>query len=171
MLLFHATLPGSGLSPLFLRPESEVMEIKPEMSEIQQQIVDRMPEVELLAVEQAGGGTLRLLIDHPDGVTLETCRQVTEILAPLREEFALEVSSPGPNRPLTRPEHYARYEGRRAKVRTDMEIDGQKAFTGTIMESDSGSVTIGCDDRLVRIPLESILRAQLAPEKGKGASA
>ena len=144
--------------------------MKPEMSEIQEQIDDRMPEVELLAVEQAGGGTLRLLIDHPEGVTLETCRQVTEVLAPLREEFALEVSSPGPNRPLLRPEHYQRFEGRRAKVRTEVEIDGLKAFTGTIMESDGESVTIGCDDRLVRIPWGSIVRAHLAPEKGKGAS-
>lgn len=144
--------------------------MKPDMSEIQEQIIDSMPEVELLAVEQAGGGTLRLLIDHPEGVTLETCRQVTEALAPLREEFALEVSSPGPNRPLVRPEHYRRFEGRRAKVKTDVEIDGQKTFIGTIMESDDDSVTIGCDDRLVPIPWGSIVRAHLAPEKGKGAS-
>ena len=144
--------------------------MKPEMSEIQDQIDDSMADVELLAVEQAGGGTLRLFIDHPEGVTLETCRQVTEALAPLREEFALEVSSPGPNRPLIRPEHYRRFEGRRAKVRTSEEIDGQKAFTGTIMESDGESVTIGCSDRMVQIPWGSIVRAHLAPEKGKGAS-
>lgn len=140
------------------------------MSEIQDRIIDRLPEVELLAVEQAGGGTLRLLIDHPEGVTLETCREVTEVLAPLREEFALEVSSPGPNRPLNTAEHYRRFEGRRAKVRTATEFEGRKSFTGTIMGSDEESVTIGCDGELVRIPLESIVRSNLAPQKGKGAS-
>jgi hypothetical protein len=60
-LLFHATLPGSGLSPLFLRLDAEVVEMKPEMTEIQEKITDEMPDVELLAVEQAGGGALRLL--------------------------------------------------------------------------------------------------------------
>ena len=144
--------------------------MKPEMIAIQERIGSEMPDVELLAVEQAGGGTLRLLIDHPEGVTLETCQRVTDVLAPLREEFALEVSSPGPNRPLTRSGHYLRFEGRRAKIKTTDEIDGRRNFTGTIMESDEETVTIGCDDQLVRIPLESIERANLAPEKGKGAS-
>ena len=170
MLLFHATLPGSGLSPLFLRLDAEVVEMKPEMTEIQEKITDEMPDVELLAVEQAGGGALRLLIDHPEGITLEICQRVTDVLAPLREEFALEVSSPGPNRPLTRPAHYQRFEGRRARVKTSLEIDGRKSFTGTIMESDEEAVMIGCDDQLIRIPFETIERSNLAPIKGKGAS-
>jgi ribosome maturation factor RimP len=144
--------------------------MKPEMNEIQERIGERMPEVELLAVEQAGGGTLRLLIDHPDGVTLETCREVTEVLAPLREEFALEVSSPGPSRPLTGLEHYRRFAGRRARIKTEIEVEGRKTFTGTIMEADETSVTIGCDDQLVVIPHETIQKANLAPETGKGAS-
>lgn len=142
----------------------------PEMNELQERIETEMPDVELLAVEQASGGTLRLLIDHPEGVTLDTCQKVTDVLAPLREEFALEVSSPGPNRPLTRTGHYLRFAGRRAKVRTKREIEGRRNFTGTIMESDGETVTIGCDDQLIRIPLESIERANLAPEQGKGAS-
>ena len=146
------------------------MEMKPEMTEIQQKIVDQMPDVELLSVEQAGGGTLRILIDRPEGVTLETCQKVTEILTPLREQFALEVSSPGPNRPLTRPDHYRRFEGRRATVKTGVEIEGRKTFTGTIMEAGEDEVTIGCDDQLIRIPLENVVRSNLAPEKGKGAS-
>jgi ribosome maturation factor RimP len=169
-LLFHATLPGSGLSPLFLRLEAEVVELKPKMTEIQERIDKEMSGVEVLAVEQPGGGTLRLLIDHPGGVTLETCREVTEILAPLREEFALEVSSPGPNRPLTRPDHYQRFEGRRVKIRTTTEIDGRKNVTGTILGSNESVVTIGFDDQLIEIPLEDIERSNLAPEKGKGAS-
>ena len=144
--------------------------MKPDMTEIQEKIGTEMPDVELLSVEQAGGGALRLLIDHPDGVTLETCQRVTDVLGSLREEFALEVSSPGPNRPLTRPAHYRRFEGRRARVKTKVEIDGRRNFTGTIMESDEEAVTIGCDDQLIRIPLESIERSNLAPEKGKGAS-
>ena len=144
--------------------------MKPDMNEIQELIGERMPDVELLAVEQAGGGTLRLLIDRPDGVTLETCQEVTEVLAPLREEFALEVSSPGPTRPLIDPGHYRRFAGRRARIRTDAEIDGRKTFTGTIMESSDTAVTIGCDGELFVVPFANIEKANLSPEKGKGAS-
>ncbi|MGH2853881.1 MAG: ribosome maturation factor RimP [Solirubrobacteraceae bacterium] len=86
--------------------------------EIEEQLAEREPEVEVLLAEVVGGGTLRVFIDHPDGVTLVLCERVTAALAELRERYSLEVSSPGPERPLSKPEHFRRFVGRRARVRT-----------------------------------------------------
>jgi ribosome maturation factor RimP len=63
---------------------------------IQQQLSDLDSELDLVAIEQPGGETLRLFIDHPGGVDLALCERVTKHLAELRAEYALEVSSPGP---------------------------------------------------------------------------
>ena len=75
------------------------------------------PEIEVLLVEVLSGATLRLFIDHPDGVTLDLCERVSGHLNDYRERFALEVSSPGQDRPLTKPQHYTRFLGRHARVR------------------------------------------------------
>ena len=74
--------------------------------------------MEVLACEDAGRERLRLFIDHPDGVDLALCERVTQHLRDLLADYALEVSSPGPERPLTKPDHFRRFLGRRARVRT-----------------------------------------------------
>ena len=98
------------------------------MSALQTEIEGRLagvePEVEVLLAEVAGS-TLRLFIDHPDGVTLAVCERVTGHLGEYRERFSLEVSSPGQDRPLTKPQHYSRFLGRRARVR----LRGPKAMS------------------------------------------
>lgn len=136
--------------------------MKPQLEQIQAQIEGSEPDIELLAVEEAGGGTLRLLIDRPDGVDLATCQRVTDLLGELRERYSLEVSSPGPKRPLVRPEHFERFVGRAARIRTKQPIEGQRNFTGTIAEVDPAAVTIE-DDRPVSIPFDRIERAHLVP--------
>ena len=70
-----------------------------------------LPEVELLACERVAAERLRLTIDHPDGVTLALCERVTKELRDLLVDYALEVSSPGPERPLTKPDHFRRFLG------------------------------------------------------------
>lgn len=136
--------------------------MKPQLDQIQAQIEGSEPDVELLAVEEAGGGTLRLLIDRPDGVDLATCQRVTDLLSELRERYSLEVSSPGPKRPLVRPEHFERFVGRRARIRTRESIDGQRNFTGTITGVDSAAVTVE-GDQPTSIPFDRIERAHLVP--------
>lgn len=89
------------------------MKTSPE--EIENRIAEIDPEVEFLTVENAGGDALRIYIDHPGGVNLEICQKVTSGLGELLEDHTLEVSSPGPHRPLTKPSHYARFEGRRQR--------------------------------------------------------
>lgn len=144
--------------------------MKKSPEEIENRIADIDPEIELLAVESGGGDTLRLFIDYPGGVNLEICQKVTNGLDQLLEDHTLEVSSPGPHRPLTKPSHYIRFEGRRAKVRTLEPIEGRRNFTGTILDADEQQFTLGCDGEVVRISFPSVERARLVPVIPEGAS-
>ena len=86
-------------------------------ADIETHLADVEPDVEVLLAEVVGGSLVRLFIDHPNGVTLDLCERVTTHLALVRETYALEVSSPGIRRPLTKPEHFRRFVGLRARVR------------------------------------------------------
>src|SRR5712671_7156409 len=90
----------------------------PIQADIERRLAVSEPGVEVLLAEVLGGRSLRVFIDHPDGVTLELCERVTLQLSDLRERYSLEVSSPGSERPLTKPAHFRRFVGRRARVRT-----------------------------------------------------
>ncbi len=132
------------------------------------EIEDRLREVdeniEFLAVEPAGGDALRIYVDHPDGVNLDICRKVTSGLNELLSDHTLEVSSPGPERPLTKPEHFSRFEGRRAKVVTSEPIQDRRKFTGTILEASEQELKLGYDNSIVHIPYGSVERSHLVPE-------
>ena len=135
-------------------------------STIEQRLEGFDPSVELIALEQPAAETLRLYIDHPDGVDLALCERVTGELRDLLESHALEVSSPGIDRPLTKPDHFRRFLGRRIKVRTEEAIDGRRNFTGTLTEADDEGVALRADGSEVRIPLARIRRSNLVPEFG-----
>jgi ribosome maturation factor RimP len=147
----------------------------PQREEIQRQIEDRLgamtPPVELVALEQPKGDTLRLFIDREDGVDLGLCERVTGELRDLLLDFSLEVSSPGADRPLTKPEHFRRFLGRKVRVRTDDAIAGRRNFTGTIKAADDESVSVEADGADVRIPLAVIRRSNLVPNFGFGGKA
>jgi ribosome maturation factor RimP len=131
--------------------------------DIEARLGDVEPDVEVLLAELVGGHTLRLFIDHPDGVSLDLCERVTHQLAPLRERYALEVSSPGRERPLTRPAHFQRFLGRRARVRTREAHEGHKSFTGELVGASDTEVTVAADGGVVSIPYAEILRSTLVP--------
>src|SRR6476620_10000576 len=101
-------------------------------AEIEARLAETEPEVEVLLAEVVGGDLIRLFIDHPQGVTLDLCERVTKHLPEVRERYALEVSSPGTQRPLSKPEHFRRYVGRRVRVRTRDAKEGHKTFTGEL---------------------------------------
>jgi ribosome maturation factor RimP len=130
-------------------------------AEIEARLARSEPDVELLLAERAGAGTVRLVIDHPDGVDLGLCERVTGHLRDLLTDTALEVSSPGPERPLTRPDHYRRFLGRRARVRIRSPRDGRRSFTGELVGASETEVTLAVDDGLVSIPFADIGRANL----------
>ena len=122
------------------------------------------PEVELIALEQPAVESLRLYIDRPGGVDLALCEAVTGELRDLLERYSLEVSSPGIDRPLTKPEHFRRFLGRRVRVRTREPIEGRSNFTGTLAEADDDSVMVAAEGAPVRIPLTRIKRSNLIGE-------
>jgi len=132
--------------------------------EIEDRLAEREPDVEVIAVEQTGRDALRLYIDHPDGVDLALCERVTNDLRDLLTRFSLEVSSPGLDRPLTKPEHYRRFRGRRVRVRTRKAIEGRRSFTGTIADADESAVRVEDSGSTVEIPLSGIHRSNLVPE-------
>jgi ribosome maturation factor RimP len=131
-------------------------------AEIEAQLATAEPDVEVVLAEVAGD-TLRLFIDHPDGVSLALCERVTHALTPLRERYALEVSSPGTDRPLTKPQHFHRFLGRRARVRTRDAREGHTSFTGELVGATDAEVTIAVDDGVVAIPYSAIARSNLVP--------
>jgi ribosome maturation factor RimP len=122
------------------------------------------PTVEVLRVDPIGKDTLRIFIDAPEGVTLDLCSRVTQALAPVREQFAVEVSSPGPKRPLTRSAHFERFVGRHAKVTLLEPSGGRITWRGEIVASDEKSVTLGTDQGMLEIEHSEIKQANLTGE-------
>jgi ribosome maturation factor RimP len=132
-------------------------------TEIEGQLAQSEPDVEVLLAEVVGG-TLRLFIDHPEGVSLALCERVTHQLESVRERYALEVSSPGRERPLTKPDHFRRYVGRRARVRTRGDHDGRHTFTGELVGANDTEVILAADSGVVQIPYADINRSHLVEE-------
>lgn len=133
---------------------------------IDRRLADLDPAIELVAVEQPAAQSLRVYVDHPEGVDIGLCERVTEQLRDLLERWSLEVSSPGTDRPLTKPEHYRRYLGQRVRVRTREAIGGQRNFTGTLTAADESSVSLDSGSSEVRIPLDDVRRSNLVPDLG-----
>jgi ribosome maturation factor RimP len=141
-------------------------------TEIESRLATSEPEVEVLLV-QVSGTTLRLFIDHPGGVDLALCERISGLLGDYRDRYSLEVSSPGQDRPLTKPHHYARFLGRHARVRlvdgadatpSDGEPNrGPRSVTGELVGASEREVTIAAGDGIVTIPYDEIARSNLIP--------
>ena len=115
----------------------------------------------MLAVELLSPSRFCVYIDHRDGVDHALCERVTRVLDPYRADYTIDVSSPGPERPLRKPEHFADALGQRVSVRTE----GKKRRRGTLTEADSEAITLETGDAgEVRIPYEAIVRANLIDE-------
>jgi ribosome maturation factor RimP len=138
--------------------DSELTQIQ---EKIEARLRDEQPDVELLSLERAAAERLRLVIDRADGVDLALCENVTKLLRDLNEDWSLEVSSPGPERPLTKPEHFRRFLGSRIRVRTSEEIAGHRSFTGELTEADEDAVSVDAGDGPVSIPLAAVRRSNL----------
>jgi ribosome maturation factor RimP len=146
-------------------------------TDIERRLAQTEPDVEVLLAEIVGGRCLRVFIDHPEGVTLALCERVTLSLNDLRERYSLEVSSPGGERPLTKPSHYRRFLGRRARVRTrnarvagDVSDPGApgarpvRSFTGELVGASDEEVTLAADGGVIAIPYADIRRSNLVEE-------
>ena len=140
-----------------------------ELEQLQQTVESRLasaePEVELLALDRPSSERLRLVIDRPEGVDIALCERVTDLMRDMLKDWSLEVSSPGPERPLTKPEHYRRFVGNKVRVRTTEEIAGRHSFTGTLTAADDERVSVEAPEGAVSIPLQSVRRSNLVSEE------
>jgi len=111
---------------------------------------------ELLGVEYIGQGKhsrLRIYIDSERGIGLTDCQQVShqasgilDVEDLIKAQYSLEVSSPGLDRPLFRPEHYARFVGQQVKLRLRLALNGQRNFCGKIQSVEDDTINIGMDE-------------------------
>ena len=128
--------------------------------------------LELIHVEfqrESVGRILRLYIDKPDGINLDDCalisRQMGDILDVNLDDigpFNLEVTSPGPSRPLATQEDFEKFSGSRVKIKTNRSIEGQKNFTGILLGISGGQVNLQLGEEIFTIPNQDILKARLA---------
>jgi ribosome maturation factor RimP len=142
----------------------------PLQHEIESTLATRVPDVEVVLAERTSPNQLRVVIDRPGGVDLDLCERVSRELSPLRERYALEVSSPGLDRPLVKPEHYRRAVGERVAVRTDAPIEGRRRFDGGLRAADDEGIEIEQDGRPVRIGYAEIRRSHVVHDPAGGTS-
>ena len=138
--------------------------MEPTEDQIAATIAELDPRVELIAVETPARESLRLYIDHPDGVGLDLCERVTLQVRDLLADYALEVSSPGLDRPLTKPEHFRRFIGHEVRI-SDRRADRRAQE----LHRTSGRCGCGGDQHRVRggdaeIPFDLVSRSNLVPE-------
>jgi ribosome maturation factor RimP len=135
--------------------------------ELAGRIEKRVPGTEVLAVELLGPERFCVYIDHPEGVDHALCERVTRELEDYRREYAIDVSSPGIERPLRKPAHFERFVGRRVALRTAREIAGRKRFKGELIGADEQAVHLATEPQPVDIPYDQIVRGNLIDEGTK----
>ncbi len=133
--------------------------------EIAGQVERDLPGVEVLAVELLGPQRICVYIDHPQGVDHALCERVTRLLDAHRRTYGIDVSSPGAERPLRKPAHFAQVVGRKVALRTAEEIEGRRRFRGELVEAGDRKVKLALGDTRVDIPYETIVRGNLIDER------
>jgi len=128
--------------------------------------------MELVLVEyrrEPGGRVLRLIIDRPGGVAVDDCVAISrqagdylDVALGVEEAYRLEVSSPGTQRPLVRPEDFDRFKGQLTRIRTRTALDGRRNYKGTLLGISEGTVHLSVDGVTVAIAFDDIERARLA---------
>jgi ribosome maturation factor RimP len=129
--------------------------------EISERVDDALPGVEVLAVELSGPERFTVYVDRAEGVDHALCEQVTRVLWDYLRDYSVDVSSPGLERPLRKPEHFRRVVGRRVKLKTNK----RSKLRGEVVRADDETVTVGVDGDEVNIPYEQIVRGNLIDER------
>jgi ribosome maturation factor RimP len=125
---------------------------------IGQNVEAAVPGVEVLAVELSSDDRFTVFIDHPEGVDHALCARVTELLADYRRDYAIDVSSPGLERPLRTAGHFRSVVGRDVSLRTS---DRKKKLRAAVLEAGDRSVTVQAGGEELEIPYDEIVRGNL----------
>jgi ribosome maturation factor RimP len=132
-------------------------------AEIEAALTERFPDVDLVDFEVRGQPPiLTLFIDRRDGVDLDLCASVSQSLEELRERFALEVSSPGLDRRLRKPEHFAARLGSEIAAHMTRPIEGRRNFRGILAAADDQSITLTLEGGgSAKLPLDALGKAHV----------
>jgi ribosome maturation factor RimP len=137
------------------------------------------PAVEALGYElsdvemnlEHGRGLIRLFIDRDDGITLEDCAKVShqvsgvlDVENPIAGDYNLEVSSPGADRKLVKPEHFDRFAGSMVKVRLKRLVDGRRRLKGQLLGRDGERIQVRLDGKDVSVAMTEIEVARVVPD-------
>jgi ribosome maturation factor RimP len=131
---------------------------------IEAALAGQFPEVEVVDLDVHGGRGARLTVyvDRPGGVDIALCEAVTHALDDLRSQYALDVSSPGLDRPLRTAAQFDRATGERVYIRTDTGLEGRSVFRGRLTGSNADVVTLTLDEGpAVEIPFHTIAKAHV----------
>jgi ribosome maturation factor RimP len=130
--------------------------------EISGKVEEALPGVEVLAVELTGPERMTVYVDRAgEPVDIALCERVTRVLSDYLRAYGVDVSSPGPERPLRKPEHFQRALGRQVKLKTDK----RTKVRGEITRVDETAVTLAAESGEVAIPYEEIVRGNLIYER------
>jgi ribosome maturation factor RimP len=133
--------------------------------EIAPRVEHDLPGVEVLAVELANPDRFVVYVDHPEGVDHALCARVTDLLRDYLREYTVDVSSPGIERPLRKPGHFARAVGQRVSLRLREPIAGRTKFKGDLKEVGADALTLSVDGQDWQIPYDGIVRGNLIDER------
>jgi ribosome maturation factor RimP len=120
---------------------------------------------------QSKNAVLRIYIDGQNGIDLDDCGRVSAEVAaildvedPISGQYNLEVSSPGLDRPLFTPEHYARFAGERVRLSTFAPVDGRRKFKCSILSVDGERLIVEQDGAEIALDFSNIAKARLIPD-------
>jgi ribosome maturation factor RimP len=133
--------------------------------EIGSRVEHDLPGVEVLAVELASPDRFVVYVDYADGVDHALCSCVTDVLRDYLREYSVDVSSPGIERPLRKPAHFAAVLGHRVSLRTREPLDGRSKFKGEVQDAGADTVTLNIEGTDWDIPYEAIVRCNLIDER------
>jgi ribosome maturation factor RimP len=129
--------------------------------EISGKVEEALPGVEVLAVELTGPERMTVYVDRAgEPVDIALCERVTRVLSDYLREYGVDVSSPGPERPLRKPEHFQGALGRQVKLKTD-----SRKLRGEVKHADAERVTVAADSGEFDIPYDQIVRGNLIEER------
>jgi ribosome maturation factor RimP len=123
-----------------------------------------LPGVEVLAVELMSPTRFCVYVDSAEGVDHALCARVTDVLSAYRGDYTIDVSSPGLERPLRRPEHFRSAIGHGVQIRTAENVGGKNRFRGTVVAANDRSTRIAVGETELDIPYEQIVRGNLIDE-------
>jgi len=132
--------------------------------EVSRLVEKALPGVDVLAVELVSPARFCVYVDHPAGVDHALCRRVTDVLRGYLDRYTVDVSSPGLERPLRKPDHFRGAVGRQAALLTARAIDGRSRFRGRIVAAENETVRLATGSEEINIPYEDLVRGNLIDE-------